>query len=52
VKEFGLLLSKFIIDPLATMLTFKALEMKLVKSGMDKLASQKGSAGITLLANS
>jgi hypothetical protein len=52
VKEFGLLLSKFIIDHLVTMPTFKALGMKLVKSGMDKLASQKGSAGITLLANS
>lgn len=48
VKEFGLVLSKFSIDPLLTMLTFKALAMKLVKSGLDKLASQKVSAGITL----
>ena len=48
MKEFGLLLPKFNIDPLLTMLTFKALGMKLVKPGMDKLASQKVSAGITL----
>ena len=48
VKESGLVLSKFSIDPLLTMLTFKALGMKLVKSGLDKLASQKVSAEITL----
>jgi len=48
VKEFGLLLPKLNIDTLLAMLTVKALGMKLVKPGMDKLASQKFFAGITL----
>jgi hypothetical protein len=52
VKEFGLLLPKLNIDTMLAMLTVKALGMKLVQPGMDKLASQKFSTGITLSGTS